>query len=54
MRCHRRFLLTPPLHERGARVLHIRGDGGLQPEEELRGIEELATGGQLNLFDQDP
>ncbi len=54
MRCHRRFLLTPPLHERGARVLHIRGDGRLQPEEELRGIEELATGGQLNLFDQDP
>ncbi len=53
MRCHRRFLLTPPLTKRGARVLHIRGDGRLQPEEELRISEQAATdGGQLNLFDR--
>ncbi len=52
MRCHRRFLLTPPLAERGARVLHIRGDGRLQPEEELQESEASAGGGQLNLFDR--
>ena len=51
MRCHRRFLLTPPLTERGARVLHIRGDSRLQSEEEMRGTEELAANrAQLNLF----
>ena len=53
MRCHRRFLLTPPLAEQGANVVHIRGDGRLQPEEELRDSEELAAGGsQLNLFER--
>lgn len=52
MRCHRRFLLTPPLAELGARVLHIRGDGSLQTEEELPGADELAAvSGQFNLFD---
>ena len=51
MRCHRRFLLTPPLTERGARVLHIRGDSRLQSEEEIRSTEELAANrAQLNLF----
>ena len=54
MRCHRRFLLTPPLAERGARVLHIRGDGRIQSEDELRNAEESSTdGGQLSLFDRD-
>ena len=52
MRCHRRFLLTPPLSEYGARVLHIRGDGRIQSEAELRGGEISAMGGdQLNLFE---
>ncbi len=52
MRCHRRFLLTPPLVERGARVVHIRGDGRLEPEEVLRQREYAKTGAaQLNLFD---
>ena len=52
MRCHRRFLLTPPLSERGARVLHIRGDGRIQSEDELRNTEDSSTGGaQLTLFD---
>jgi uncharacterized protein (DUF488 family) len=35
LRCHRRFLLTPPLIERGASVLHIRGDGHVESEEAL-------------------
>ncbi len=33
--CHRRFLLTPPLTARGLAVLHLRGDGRVQPESEL-------------------
>jgi uncharacterized protein (DUF488 family) len=50
--CHRRLLLTPPLSELGAEVLHVRGDGRIEPEDELRESEGLATGGdQLNLFD---
>ena len=52
MRCHRRFLLTPPLAELGARVLHIRGDGRLQTEKELLGTEDSAAdSSQFNLFD---
>ncbi len=54
MRCHRRFLLTPPLVERGARVLHIRGDGRIEPEQDLRDAEQaaaVASAAQLNLFD---
>jgi len=35
MRCHRRVLLTPPLVERVIEVLHIRGDGRIEPETEL-------------------
>ncbi len=53
MRCHRRFLLTPPLVERGARVLHIRGDGRIVSEDDLREAERAADAGQLNLFDRD-
>jgi uncharacterized protein (DUF488 family) len=35
-RCHRRFLLTPPMEAAGFRVLHIRGDGRIEPETALR------------------
>jgi uncharacterized protein (DUF488 family) len=35
MGCHRRSLLTPPLVKRGLEVLHIRGDGRIEPEREL-------------------
>jgi uncharacterized protein (DUF488 family) len=35
MTCHRRSLLTPPLLKRGLDVLHIRGDGRIEPEREL-------------------
>ncbi len=47
MRCHRRLLLAPPLVERGVRVLHIRGDGRIEPEDALGGA---AAGRQLDLF----
>lgn len=42
MRCHRRFLLTPPLIRRGIQVLHLRGDGRMEPESELREREAPA------------
>ncbi|MFO0996118.1 MAG: DUF488 domain-containing protein [Alphaproteobacteria bacterium] len=47
MRCHRRFLLTPPLLARGASVLHIRGDGRLESEGELCARDRRP---QLELF----
>lgn len=34
-RCHRRGLITPVLLAHGIRVVHIRGDGRLEPEEEM-------------------
>jgi len=46
-RCHRRFLLTPPLLERGASVLHIRGDGHIESEEAIRARDCRP---QLDLF----
>lgn len=47
LRCHRQFLLTPPLLERGASVLHIRGDGRVESEEALRARDRRP---QLELF----
>jgi uncharacterized protein (DUF488 family) len=44
--CHRRLLVTRALQQQGVTVLHIRGDGRLQSEEELNGRE-----GQLPLFE---
>ena len=46
LRCHRRRLVTPVLEQRGMSVLHIRGDGRLQSEDELREPES-----QLRLFE---
>lgn len=45
-RCHRRFLLTPPLTKRGFVVRHIRGDGRIEPESQAdgEGQQELFTG----------
>lgn len=34
-RCHRRFLVAPALMELGAEILHIRGDGRIEPEADL-------------------
>ena len=48
-RCHRRFLLTPPLMGQGLTVLHIRGDGRIEPEEDIR-AKEKARPSQLDLF----
>jgi uncharacterized protein (DUF488 family) len=45
-RCHRRLLVTPALERSGLEVVHIRGDGSLQSEAELR-----EPTSQLSLFD---
>ena len=31
-RCHRRLLVAPALRQRGATVVHVRGDGRLEPD----------------------
>ncbi len=50
--CHRRLLIGRVLGERGVQVIHLRGDGRAQTEEELARDEEFRrTGGQLSLFD---
>jgi uncharacterized protein (DUF488 family) len=50
--CHRRLLVGRVLGERGVSVLHVRGDGRLQSEEELAAEERFRkTKGQLSLFD---
>jgi uncharacterized protein (DUF488 family) len=52
MRCHRRFLLTPPLMQRGLKVLHLRGDGRIEPESALLEREASAGAcGQRDLFE---
>jgi uncharacterized protein (DUF488 family) len=33
--CHRRLLITPVLRERNIEVLHLRGDGSIQSEDEF-------------------
>jgi uncharacterized protein (DUF488 family) len=47
--CHRRLLVGRVLTDGGIRVAHIRGDGRLQPESELRAAE---THDQLGLFEE--
>lgn len=33
VRCHRRLLVTPALRRAGAGVVHMRGDGRLEPDD---------------------
>jgi len=52
--CHRRLLIGRVLDGEGIGVLHIRGDGRLQSEEELADEEEFRkTKGQKTLFDME-
>lgn len=41
--CNRRLLISRPLAARGIRTHHIRGDGSLQAEEDLKGEAEDVT-----------
>lgn len=51
-RCHRRFLLTPPLIERGLEVLHLRGNGQVEAESALLEQEGTAQArAQRGLFE---
>lgn len=53
--CHRRLLVGRVLGERGAQVLHLRADGRVQTEPDVRDEEAARDGtlGQLGLFDED-
>ncbi len=43
-RCHRRFLLTPPLRARGVAVRHVRGDGRIEDEADIARAEAPRQG----------
>jgi len=50
--CHRRLLVGRVLRERGVEVMHIRGDGRVQSEDEVCRDEEFRkTRGQMQLFE---
>ena len=52
--CHRRLLIGRVLVERGIQVVHIRGDGRVQSEEELAKEEEYQKNmGQMSLFEDE-
>lgn len=43
VRCNRRLLISRPLTAKGIKTCHIRGNGRLQAEEDLKGEEEAAA-----------
>jgi uncharacterized protein (DUF488 family) len=47
--CHRRLLVGKVLMEQGVGVKHIRGDGRIQPEEELARLEQDGKMNQMEL-----
>jgi len=50
--CHRRLLVGRVMRQRGVRLLHLRGDGRVQSEDEVAAEETFRkTRGQLSLFD---
>jgi uncharacterized protein (DUF488 family) len=52
--CHRRVLIGPVLVERGVKLIHIRGDGRAQTEEELAKEQEYQKSrGQMSLFEDE-
>ena len=51
--CHRRLLVSRVLFEQGISVLHIRGNGAVQSEEELRYRESLEKDSQIALFEEE-
>jgi uncharacterized protein (DUF488 family) len=50
LQCHRRFLLTGPLSDRGAEVLHIRKTGAIETEVAVTARETGADPRQIDLF----
>ncbi len=49
--CHRRLLVSRVLFSLGISVLHIRGSGSVQSEEELRSLEDAEKCRQRSLFE---
>ena len=49
--CHRRLLISRVLFSLGIPVLHIRGSGSVQLEEELRALEDAEKHCQRGLFE---
>lgn len=47
--CHRRLLVGASMAARGVQILHIRGDGRIQPEEEFW-KEEHGVDGEQGMF----
>lgn len=53
--CHRRLLIGKVLAQRGIQSLHIRGDGRIQPEDELAREEQAQEDNvQPSLFEFEP
>jgi uncharacterized protein (DUF488 family) len=54
--CHRRLLITRVLRETGVAVMHIRGSGTVESEEEILASEtaKAAQDPQLTLFEHSP
>ncbi|MGI4788049.1 MAG: DUF488 domain-containing protein [Janthinobacterium lividum] len=50
--CHRRLLISRVLFEQGIDVYHIRGNGIIQSEQELRDQEEEKNSRQPGLFEE--
>ena len=50
--CHRRLLVSRVLFEQGIDVWHIRGNGCVESEEELRAKEELERSSRCGLFEE--
>lgn len=48
--CHRHLLISRVLAERGIKIVHIRGDGSLQPEQALSRQKQSGEAGQMALF----
>lgn len=48
--CHRRLLISRALGGRGIEARHIRGDGSVETEPELRAVNDAEQSAQLSLF----
>ncbi len=51
--CHRRLLVSRVLFEQGVAVYHIRGNGAVESEEEIRRQEAMTRDGQRALFEEE-
>ena len=50
LRCHRYHLITTALRNRGVTVVHIRGDGRLESDDDVAARDPASADRQLSLF----